>query len=700
MAIQFPNNNAAYYDAANWLDNIDSLSWCGWVRVDNLRVPAADQTIWGHRGAVDRMQFFRDDGGEIWFAVTAGGVYDRVEDTITCVEDTLYHFAVTWEKNSATGLKLYRNGAYITSASTTDQPNNYQSGGTVDLFLGCYSNDNSFGQCTGEGWCWWTGTVLDADQIAALYWVGWPHLVNVPPPAAFYPLNDALLTRFPDWSGNSRHIESSTIDTGVLAAGRIGKWEDPHGAPSARYRQPGAGVTPPNTWTLFETVNHPTTTSVVTGLTNGTTYEFSLTALDTSGNESVRSNIIEATPLALAAVHTPKPAFLWHQLTKQFAAASVATVTATALAAEAELIPAPSYQNMIGFESAHDYEAPLITGHTFDSTVKHSGAYSLRFNLTGSNTGWCELSGMDPDGSDTTPFNAATIYLKTDFLMRASPGSASEQCIVFRDIGGTDKAELRINSTRYLELYDKNTTLVDTANDFLWFESWTRIEVKIGTGASAPYEVKLDGMSVMSGTADFGTNNNGYILLGRRNNRNSQDIDYNFDDVIIDDAHYPGDVIILPMFPDGNGNYTGWTASTGTKYGCIDEVPVNDATDYIYTSTSSDAYTATLQSAAAAGITGDIRGVKALVHAMQVSILSTPRLYVRLRSGSTDSDTTGTYIDDAKWYSWGKILHQDPATSATWTLGGLDGAEVGCVKGTTGVELRTTHARLDVAVKQ
>lgn len=311
MAIKFPVNARCYYDNANWLDNISAFSWAGWVRFDTIDTNSL-QFVWAHVGATDRMEVYKlRTNGRVRCQVYAGGIGQFVEDsTGSPVAGTTYHLAATWTKAATGGLKIYRNGVFVAQSNTTTQTGNYNSGGSVDLVFGARNTIN-YGLCSLEGHGFWPGAVLTAEQIRCLYWSGWPHLV-APKPAAFYTFAPETLTTFKDSSGNSRHITSTWISGAVATAGTIGKWDAPDAFPGDAYRVSAAGPVTPNDWTLFGSVTHPTVTSTVTGLTNGTTYELAVTALDESGNESQLSAIVEATPSAVAVKHVPRRVFRGH----------------------------------------------------------------------------------------------------------------------------------------------------------------------------------------------------------------------------------------------------------------------------------------------------------------------------------------------------------------------------------------------------
>lgn len=313
MAIKFAVNQRCWYDNANWMDNIWQFSWAGWVRFDTIDTTQY-QFVWAHPGATDRMEVYKrlTNPQYVRFQVYAGGVGMFVDDESGVpVAGTAYHFAVTWTPHTTGGMKIYRNGTLVGTANTTTQTANYNSGGSVDLFFAA-KNAMSYGLCTLEGHSFWTDSILTANQIQALYWCGWPHLC-APKPAASYPFERPIVNRFRDASGNGRHILPAWIGaTNPSSENPIGKWDDPHQDFGECHVPSAAGPADPNPWTYWATTTHPTVASTVTGLSNGTTYEFSTTAVDSSANESLHSAIYEAMPSAVAARHTPRRKFFGH----------------------------------------------------------------------------------------------------------------------------------------------------------------------------------------------------------------------------------------------------------------------------------------------------------------------------------------------------------------------------------------------------
>jgi hypothetical protein len=691
MAIQFPDLNAAQYDNANWLDNVDSVSWSGWVSWDTIDV-GNRQYAWGHRGAVDRSSFRKNNAATEYarWSLTAGGVNVTVDDTITPVAGTVYHFVLTWEANSATGMKLYRNGSLINTSSTTTQTANYNSGGNVDLYIGCYSNNNAFGKITGEGFIYWPGVVLDADQAARLYYEGWPHLAQCPKPAALYELNGSSLTRIPDSSGNSRHIESAFIDSGVVDAGRVGKWEDPSSETAGFYRQGAAGPSPPNSWTLIETVTHPTNTSTATSLSNGTTYEFMVTALDDSGNESVESAIVEATPFAVNSTHAEREILLWHTPDLQ-AASGVGRM------------------HICGFETGTDNEINRILRNAeISTTVKRTGTRSLRVYPDGSGSpitdvGYCQFQWVDAYGAEAEDFAVDTMYSRAYVYVESLPSADDEPISRIDDVSAFLKCEMRIVSDGTIALYDKDLSIIDTTTTALIPYNWYRVELMVGKGTVAPYELRIDGVNELSGFADLRNTQTGMVIWGKYNNRNSEAYEIFFDDCACDKLNWPGAGAVHVLVPDANGTDTGWTASAGNKYDCIDEIPVlvdaGGDTDYIYSTTLSDAYTCAFESRADVGITGDVLCVKAIGFSRKVPV-GTVNTQFRVRSGSAVLDTTSDVLSQSEYESFIQFMPADPADGLAWTGAAVDALEAGFVRDASTNEQRVTQMCLLVEERE
>jgi hypothetical protein len=148
------------------------------------------------------------------------------------------------------------------------------------------------------------GVLLTAAQFVMLGRGVWPQLIGAGKPAIFFPMFPQLLTRITDWSGNGRTIESGGITGTLSSTGLLGQVQDFAPQPAAASMSASGGASP-NPWGLDQEVPATPATGLpaaasITGLSNGTIYQFKVNAVDHDGLESSDSNVVEATPAAPA----------------------------------------------------------------------------------------------------------------------------------------------------------------------------------------------------------------------------------------------------------------------------------------------------------------------------------------------------------------------------------------------------------------
>jgi hypothetical protein len=300
MSWDFGEYCDVYYDDANFLDAHSEVSFFTRFRFNSINT-GVSQYIFAHVGATNKFSF-RKNASDTYFrwSMTSGGVFVPSDDVVTPVADTVYSFAGRWKKNDASGMELWRDGTSEDTSSTTTQSSDYDSGGSVDLYVGAFSFNNAYCKADIQELMLWTGHSLTQLQVTQLHQgFHWLEIPGLPKPAVWYDFEGRLLTRLPDRSGNGRHIEAATIDVSTPPTdGGILLPRSPrsiHVFGSSK-REAASGGGPPNPWTFYEDVLHPVAASTVTGLTNTTTYEFKINAADESGNVSQDSAIVEATP--------------------------------------------------------------------------------------------------------------------------------------------------------------------------------------------------------------------------------------------------------------------------------------------------------------------------------------------------------------------------------------------------------------------
>lgn len=327
-----------------------------------------------------------------------------------------------------------------------------------------------------------------------------------------------------------------------------------------------------------------------------------------------------------------------------------------------------------GFEMGDTSELTTPTGtYSIVASPVRSGNYALRVNPTGSATGKAEIGGRAAGGAGTT-LNLATAYHAFYFQYATKPASGSEEIMAVPSMLGSRKFSIRLTSGGVLQAYDSTgtTQLGSDGTTVLVAGQWYLIEAMVGTGAAGSYAVRINLNVELSGTGSLTTSNNQRLQLGKVQNRNSQDVDFFYDDVRIDSAGYPGPARIARMDPDGAGDTTQWTGT----YADVDEIPHDSDTTYLTTSNSGDVELVSLESANSAGIGGKILTVVSCAVCRDEGGAS--QLKVRLKTDTGTNNTSN--VDMGTSYAlYAQINETDPGTGAAWLIGALNTMQVGVV---------------------
>lgn len=349
-----------------------------------------------------------------------------------------------------------------------------------------------------------------------------------------------------------------------------------------------------------------------------------------------------------------------------------------------------------GFELGSNLEAQsvnLSASSSIQTTTKRTGGYALKIGAVG------DYVRFDSRATTTGAWAAtgrADSWIRFYFRYKTKPSSGREWIFDVRDTSTNPKMFLGLNSDGTLSAYCfDGTSLIGTSASALSADTWYRLELKVGTGSDAECTVKVDGSTVISDTWDVGETNGAYYDFGSLVSVGGNSIEFYYDDIYGETATYPGAGQCEVMQVTGDGNYTTWTASTGDKWNCIDEIPYSNS-DYVESTLTSDqAYTGALESAATAGISGTINCAEQII-GVKRSGSANGTIRMRLRSNTTDSDTGTNYGSTSTEVTLGRIFATDPATSAAWTTSGLDGVEVGALERETTDKTRMYGAYLMV----
>lgn len=350
-----------------------------------------------------------------------------------------------------------------------------------------------------------------------------------------------------------------------------------------------------------------------------------------------------------------------------------------------------------GFEfqstSNLNVDATITTG-TF-----RTGAAALRVNPIGASTGYYTLWIPAADGSIADNLlNTNDAYVSFYFRIETAPSTTSEIIYEADDTGALQKGVVRLTRDRTLAFYNAANTLINTGSTILSLSTWYLIEVRTGTGASANYEIKINGVSEISGTTNQGTDPHGTIHFGKVNDSNSETIDVLYDDIVLNDSHYTGFHNVRLKVPVSDSTPQGWNQGTGVSdYQEIDEIPTDEEITYIQNK-SADSSMFNLTSNASAGITDTIIAVKNWCRASVTEGAGDTNFIVRLTSNVTNFDTAGISLAEA-YTDYASVTDVDPDTSVTWGLSGLDAATLGVYE-SFGVACNATTCGMEVAQEE
>lgn len=242
---------------------------------------------------------------------------------------------------------------------------------------------------------------------------------------------------------------------------------------------------------------------------------------------------------------------------------------------------------------------------------------------------------------------------------------------------GTDVLRLNQTSSNNLQILNSAGTAIATTQVFT-LNIWYYIEIKLFVnGASGTVETRVNGVTdVASTVGNFGSASINSISIGTTNGSSANT---DFDDMYVVDttgsSHntWLGEQRVEVILPNGAGNSSQWTASTGNAFQTIDDSQGNGDTDYIYSSTVNDVSTFTY---------GDLSVSAGSVNAVQVNHLvrkddvATRQIATVVRTGGTDYVGSTEAALSTNYLGRQELYDQDP-TGSDWTISSVNAAEFG-----------------------
>lgn len=313
-----------------------------------------------------------------------------------------------------------------------------------------------------------------------------------------------------------------------------------------------------------------------------------------------------------------------------------------------------------GFEGGSTFEWSSATGtYSIQTGIKRTGAYAMRCNPS-AGTGYVT--------SGITTGRRVTFYLYI--------ATAPNATIRIAGSTTTGQANIRLNSTRYLLLYDGNTSR-GTSTTQLALSTWYRVSADLGAGSAAWLAIngtkEVSGQTITTSPANF---NFGVMT--------SATADLYFDDCAIDSASSTtdlGDIRVLTSVPDTAGSNSGFdygTPATGSnRYQNVDEIPYSD-TDYnAYQSNSGtgcDTYS--IQDASTIGIgANDTINAVSTWYRMDRGGGSGGTHQSTVMDNGTNYHTTRTLSTSYAWFN--RYDATMPNDGAAWTQARFNSFEIG-----------------------
>jgi hypothetical protein len=389
---------------------------------------------------------------------------------------------------------------------------------------------------------------------------------------------------------------------------------------------------------------------------------------------SVRAQAMSMFVLADMATATPTPT-------------NTPTPTATATAT-----PVPNVVvNHSGFELGDQSEGIQWAGTaTIDATIKRTGSYGAKIASSSGGSGIVLFGSLSNASQQEISGSIATVYERFYFCAVTLPsaGQAWTSIALARDNNGDAKWKLQVGNDGKIRMVDSTGSTASTtgaaqvsAHACTSSGDWTRVEIKVVTGAAGAYSVLIDGSSVLSGTMNSNTNNHSRVGIGFSDNLSSGSVEFHYDDFSLDSNAFPGAGKILRLAPNASpGNIHDWVTGTGASdYSEVNEVPASD-TGYLECTSAGAARTdlVDLVDSATAGISGAIHSVKQF--ARLATSTGTSATSIRIQSGPLSSQTTATFANSASFANRFQIAQTNPAGGGVWSLPAIDAMQIGATE--------------------
>lgn len=340
-----------------------------------------------------------------------------------------------------------------------------------------------------------------------------------------------------------------------------------------------------------------------------------------------------------------------------------------------------------------------VYGTTNDAAVSPANVMRNRYQqsqervytYTGRHAGFSVVSYWDGNAWIQTPSLTTDDTLIVGFSMYCpNPHNAGEIFQLRSPYNFVNQAtgglSLSINADRSLTIKRGSTTLASSSAGVVPLDDWCYLELKLVCDNSAgSYEVRIDGVDVLSDTGvDTQHSTDSFHDVVRFSGAlasTTPEKGMQIDDFWVCDStgsaplnNFLGDGIrIATIHPDGDGDSTDWTPSTGgTNFNLVDETIFVD-TDYVENTTTDNTDLYTYEAPPT------VYGLKA-VQVVTEALATEPNewtLKTVIKHNPTEDSDDGVVVGSSEWLGVVRIMENNPVTTANWTLADIINLQVG-----------------------
>ena len=268
---------------------------------------------------------------------------------------------------------------------------------------------------------------------------------------------------------------------------------------------------------------------------------------------------------------------------------------------------------------------------------------------------------------------------------------------------GVLQGYITLNTDRTLSLFKTDDTQIGADSTALDLDAWYVVELKNDASGSGSLEAryKKDGDTTWT-TIASGANSNqgtwGFAFIGNFAFAPTVN-DVYFDDWKVNDNSgtfqnsWPGDGKIITLRPNAGGDNNMWGtnaggAGTSNNYTLVDELPPNDATDFVRSRTTNDIDDYNVEASGIASI-DIVNAVQVNFRATRSSGTTSSAVVARLKAASSGSVTESSPetansnswrtndLDTLRAYPAPITSYTKPGTSDPWTQTDLDAMQIG-----------------------